>query len=941
MTKNTLKPKTIQLSTQDDKHLRAHVKLLGRLLGNAILKHNGAAVFEAVEKLRTGYIQLRKDRDDPIRQELVQMISDLDTETLEPVIRAFSTYFGLVNLAEELIALQWRERKLDQGGELWAGSFQEMFRELKEENLSADKVQQLLNSIAYTPVFTAHPTEARRRTIMELLRQIFSTSSQLRRPSLSEKAEQALVARLESEILILWQTDELRATRPTVKDEIKNGLYYFRASLFDAVPIAYKYCERSVKSTYGMNKDGTPKITVPSFIRFGSWIGGDRDGNPNVKPETTALAVRLQMREVLSEYMRRLDEMYHSLTHSDLFCQPSAALTKSLKREQHLEQAAMPEVLERYRNEPYRRKMIVMRHRIERLHATTQLRLKSKQPLAALDGAYQAPQEFLNDLYLIRDSLIADGDSSAGRYELRDLIRIAETFGFNLYRLDVRQESTIHSNAVAEILGKVNSKEDYQASSESQRVKLLAKHLKAKTTLPNKLRLAPMTKETLGLFKVMAQLTAETGPETFGTYVISMTHKASHVLEVMLLNQFANGAKVAGSLNLQVSPLFETIPDLKEIGLVLDNLLGNKTYQAHLKKTGRQQEVMLGYSDSCKDGGILASTWNLYQAQQTALAITDKYGIDCVLFHGRGGTVGRGGGNTHQSIISQPASTVRGKIKFTEQGEVLTYRYSHLQTATYELSMGITGLIKASKNIVRRNKKTPASYEKIMAKLAHSGEQKYRDLIDHNPDLMDYYYDVTPVSEIGKMKIGSRPSHRKPGNRSKSSIRAISWVFGWAQSRHTLPGWYGIGTALEQHLAEKPANLKQLREMHQLWPFLKALLNNSQMALHKAELNIAREYVSLAPDQHKAHGVYQEIRDEYLRTVKTILKICGTKSLLAEDPSLARSLTRREPYLTPLNQIQVELIRRYRDSNKKQQGEILTPLIRSINAIAAGMRNTG
>ncbi len=940
MTTSTSKTKSIQLNAYDDKRLRAHVKLLGRLLGNAILKHNGKQVFDAVELLRTGYIKLNTDKDNPIRKKLVKLICDLDTETLEHVIRAFSTYFGLVNLAEELIALQWRERKLDQGGELWAGSFQDTFRELKKDKISANKAQQLLDSISYTPVFTAHPTEARRRTIMELLRQIFSTSSQLYRSGLSKKAHAALVARLESEIFILWQTDELRSTRPTVKDEIKNGLYYFRASLFDAVPIAYKYCERSVASTYGLDKQGKPKVTVPSFIRFGSWIGGDRDGNPYVKPETTALAVRLQMREVLSEYIRRLDRMYHSLTHSSLFCQPSRALLTSLKKEQHLLDLAVPETADRYQNEPYRRKMIIMRFRIEQLHATTQLRLKSKSKVTALEGAYNNPSEFLKDLYLIRDSLIDDGDASSAGYELRDLIRLAETFGFNLYRLDVRQESTIHSNAVADCLGKISKKIDYHNATENQRVKLLAQYLKKQAKIPAKARLGASTRETLNVFKTMSLLTDETGPETFGTYVISMTHKASHVLEVLLLNQLANGKKAA-ALNLQVSPLFETIPDLKEIGDVLEKLLSNSTYKAHLKKTGRQQEVMLGYSDSCKDGGILASTWNLYQAQQTALAITDKHKIKCVLFHGRGGTVGRGGGNTHQSIMSQPDGTVRGKIKFTEQGEVLTYRYSHLQTATYELSMGITGLIKASKNVVTGKQKITRSYEKTMAQLAQSGEDKYRGLIDHNPDLMDYYYEVTPVNEIGKMKIGSRPSHRKKGNRSKNSIRAISWVFGWAQSRHTLPGWYGIGTALEDFVDGKPANLKKLQQMHQRWPFLKALLNNSQMALEKAELNMAREYVSLAVDQHKAHGVYQEIRDEYFRTLRMILKVTRNKHLLAEDPTLARSLARREPYLTPLNQIQVELIQRYRSSRKKQQEKILTPMIRSINAIAAGMRNTG
>lgn len=939
--KNTNKSNKFQLSAKDDAALRSHVKLLGQLLGNAIRTHSGLKTYNAVEKLRQGYIKLRANNADPVRKDLIKFVRNLDTETLEQVTRAFSTYFGLVNLAEELTALQWRERRLDRGGKLWLGSFQETFAEFKQDNLSARQAQTLLDGVMYTPVFTAHPTEARRRTIMELLRQIFDTSTQLKQPRISKNAANALIKRLESEILILWQTDELRNTRPTVKDEIKNGLYYFRASLFDAVPIAYKYCERAVNNLYGMKADGSPKVTVPSFIRFGSWIGGDRDGNPFVKPETTALAVRLQMREVLSEYQRRVDRMYHVLTHSSLFCEPSPALLRSLAKDKKIEAMAIPDLLERYQDEPYRRKLIVMRHRISQLHATTQLRLKSDKVIAALPGAYKSPQEFLADLYLIRDSLINDGDISAARYELRDLIRIAETFGFNLYRLDVRQESTIHTNAVAEILKRIDPKSKYATLNEEQKVRTLSKFLKKKTSAPSSARCSAMTKETLEVFRTMSRLTSETGAETFGTYVISMTHSASHVLEVLLLNQLANGPKAAQQLALKVSPLFETIPDLKDIGPVLEKLLGNATYKRHLKSVGNQQEIMLGYSDSCKDGGILASTWNLYQAQQTALQVTDKHKVDCILFHGRGGTVGRGGGSTHQSILSQPSGTVRGHIKFTEQGEVLTYRYSQLQTATYELSSGITGLLKASKNLVRKARPTKKAFQLTMAKLAETGEHKYRQLIDHNPDLMDYYYEVTPVSEIGKMKIGSRPSHRKKGNRSKNSIRAISWVFGWAQSRHTLPAWYGIGSALNDYAYRKPARLAELKQMYQSWPFFNALLNNVQMSLHKAELNITRDYVSLAKDQSKAMAVYEEIRAEYLLTVKMILKVCGAKKLLAEDPTLSRSLSRREPYLTPLNQIQVELLKRYRNKPAKQQQHILTPLIRSINAIAAGMRNTG
>ncbi len=394
---------------------------------------------------------------------------------------------------------------------------------------------------------------------------------------------------------------------------------------------------------------------------------------------------------------------------------------------------------------------------------------------------------------------------------------------------------------------------------------------------------------------------------------------------------------------IKISPLFETIEDLKHIEPVMNRLLDNKIYADLLKASGNTQEVMLGYSDSCKDGGILASVWNLYQAQQQISAITTRRNIRLNLFHGRGGTIGRGGGPTHESILSQPDGTVHGGIKFTEQGEVLSYKYSHPETAIYELTMGITGLLKASNHLVTQPQKDKPEYAKIMTELASQGEEHYRTLTDKTDGFLDYFYEATPVAEIGLMNIGSRPSHRKKGDRSKSSVRAIGWVFGWAQSRHTLPAWYGIGFALNNWLKKDPHNLDTLREMYQNWPFFRALLSNTQMALFKGDMNIANEYKSLCLNQTTAQKVYDKIASEYWLTCDTVLKVANINELLAETPMLALSLKRRDPYLDPLSYIQFKLLRHFRDESltEEQRQAWLDPLLRSINAIAAGMRNTG
>ena len=930
-----------------DRELRSRVRLFDDLLGEVLQEQTGARVLSAVETLRKGYTRLRKQESHALRTRLTRLIEGLQTDELTYVIRAFNIYFSLVNIAEEAFQHRQRRRLARQQGPLWFGSFTQTLQEFHDEGVEPYQLQILLNQALYLPVFTAHPTEAIRRTVMLALRRLFLTSEQLDDRRLTGEERADIVQELKQQIQVLWKTDEVRLHKPTVEDEIRNGLFYFRESLFDAVPQTYRYLEKAIRRVYSSG-DGRPVVTVPGgLLRFGSWIGGDRDGNPFVTPATTVTALRMHRREVLIAYLRRVEELGKRLTHSDRLCTLSPSLLESIKADEANFTAAYAAAPRRYLHEPYRRKLGFMRHRL-RLNLAAIIR-RMDDPAsdpAEWRAGYAGEQEFLQDLQLIRDSLNANNDASLAEGRLKDLIRQVETFGFFLMHLDIRQESTRHTAAVIDICRRLPGQPDYAALDETARQEFLTRALESPPPALSRDKLPAGTRETLEVFDVMRRMQKEAGENAFGNYVISMTHSASHILEVMYLawlTGLAGREANAWFCRIRLSPLFETIGDLKRIEDVLTQLLGNSTYRALLNCACKCQEIMLGYSDSCKDGGILASTWSLYEAQKKIIAIADHYHIQVRLFHGRGGTISRGGGPTHESILAQPPGTVRGQIKFTEQGEVLRYKYSNAETAVYELAMGLTGLLKASLIVIKPHREDRRDYMGIMDELTRLGEASYRDLVDQTPGLFDYFYEVTPVTEIGLLNIGSRPSHRQQQDRSKSSIRAIPWVFGWAQSRHTLPAWYGLGTALEQWRQGDPARLAALQSMYRSWPFFRALLSNIQMALFKGEMNIAREYTRLAGDRVSAERLYDKIREEYRRTVTQVLNVCGIQLLLAESQSLGLSLYRRNPYLDPLNNIQVTLLSRYRDTSRDEveRERWLHPLLRSINAIASGMRNTG
>ena len=926
-----------------DKELRSKVKFIGSALGDILKTHTGDAVFDVVEELRIGYIELRKEHDESKRQHLMQLIEQLDAQTLEHVIRAFSTYFSLVSVVEETQQHKERRRLANNKEKLWQGSFRNTLKEFHKQDISAEQLQELLNSLSYTPVFTAHPTEAKRRTILESLKRIFIAIKELDDPRLGKHQKDSLSQALKNEVQILWKTDEVRSEKPQVIDEVKNGLYYFRESLFDAIPVIYQYLERAIADVY---PEYVKQLKIPTFLHFGSWIGGDRDGNPFVTARVTETAAYYQSREILKRYISDTEQLSHQLTHSIALCTPDQAFLQSLDSDNKTYKHLFAKHPNLFSTEPYRRKLFIIRHKLDYRMKQVQAKIDGHRPQSNYSG-YKNEDEFYHDLKLIQDSLCSHNDCEVANGLLKNILRLTETFGFFLEHLDIRQESTLHTEAISELLQHMHLEDNYNALNEDDRMTLLSE-LIDQEELPgiNQGDLSDATVNIIQVFDVVLRLRREISPKLFNQYVISMTHTASHVMEVMFIARLSGllGHKDGKAFSyITVSPLFETVEDLEHIEPVMSVLFDNEVYNKYLKAAGNLQEVMLGYSDSCKDGGILASSWNLYGAQRRITELANEKGIDIRLFHGRGGTIGRGGGPTYEAILAQPFGSVHGQIKFTEQGEVLSNKYSNSETAVYELVMGISGLMKSSSCLVKAKRDDNPKFLNTMTQLAKTGEDSYRTLTDKTPGFLDYFYEATPVSEIGLMNIGSRPSHRKTGDRSKSSVRAIGWVFGWAQSRHTLPAWYGIGTALNQYIEHDDANLKRLRRMYKKWPYFNALLDNTQMALFKADMDIAKEYAELCKDEKIRDSVYQLIRDEYNLTVKNIFKIAQIDELLEHNPILKLSLGRRQAYLDSLVHIQLTLLKRYRDETltTEEQDVWLSPLLRSINAIAGGMRNTG
>jgi phosphoenolpyruvate carboxylase len=910
----------------------ADIRMLGGMLGQVIRQVAGGEAFDLEEQVRNSCKALRTSHSVTDARRLRSRLDELALPDLRTLIRAFTVFFDLVNLAEQRARVRvLRQRALAAHPRPAGESVEEALRLLRERGVTPRQVAAMLPDMLLCPVFTAHPSEARRRTVLEKLWRINAEMDRLEREDLlPREAEQANAAILE-EIEVLWQSDLVRVLRPTVLDEVRQGLEVVEGALFDVVPRLYRELERALEKVY-------PEVTapVPALVRFGSWIGGDRDGNPNVTHATTAEAIRMQQEAVLRCYIGRVRDLERRLSQTAAFAPPSEELAASLTadRSQLRELAGQPA------QEPYRLKCKAIAARLDRTRQhITRLDLRwSDEPSPPPPGVYLNADELLGELRLIGDSLKRANALSSADGAVRDLIRLVEVFGLHLLTLDIRQHSGRHAEALGEIFRWAGVCGEYASLSPDERFTLLARELEGSRPLvPTHLPFSAETVETVETFRTLAAVLERQCPAAVNSYIISMATEPAHLLEVLLLAREAGLFRPAeGVSRLDIVPLFETLDALTSAVPILARLLALPVYLRHIELRGRRQEVMIGYSDSNKESGFLQSVWALYQAQEALTRMGHEAGVAIQFFHGRGGAIGRGGGPANQGILAQPAGTVGGRMRLTEQGEVIADRYGHHDIAARHLEQVLHAALLAT--FPAAGEAPDPEWVRVMSRLAASSRKHYRALVYDDADFLRYFEQATPIEEIAELKLGSRPA-RRTASRVIGDLRAIPWVFSWMQSRHTLPGWYGLGSALQEYLDEEPAGMAVLRAMHERWPFWRTALDNAQMILMKADLTIARLYADLVQDQKLAARIFGLIEAEHERTERLVCAVAGQSALLERMPVLQRSIQQRNPYVDPLSFIQTVLLRRLRAGGA--DGEMRAGVLESINGVAAGLKNTG
>ncbi|MTJ08243.1 phosphoenolpyruvate carboxylase [Anabaena sp. UHCC 0204] len=933
----------------------------------------------------------------------VELIEQLNINEAIRAARAFALYFQLINIVEQeyeqkqqlnryadqpdqgvfpsiIYATNQREEDLpitkEIGSDLLTaetaqkGTFAALFPLLFQLNVPPQQIQRLISQLDIRLVFTAHPTEIVRHTIRDKQRQVVHLlqkmdEAQTRAGSYPWETLE-IKERLLEEIRLWWRTDELHQFKPTVLDEVDYALHYFQEVLFDGITQLYKRFKYSLGETF-------PWLQPPStnFCSFGSWVGSDRDGNPSVTPEVTWKTACYQRKMVLERYIKSIKELVTLLSVSMHWSDVLPDLLESLE----LDQSQLSDVYDalalRFRQEPYRLKLSYILRRLENTRDRNLSLYNRETPQNEDAPMYRSGSEFLTELLLIQRNLTETGLSCR---ELENLICQVEIFDFNLTQLDIRQESSRHADALNEILEYLQIlPQPYNELSEEQRIAWLTGELQTRRPLiPAELPFSEKTNDVIETFRILRSLQQEFGINICQTYIISMCREVSDVLEVLLLAKESSlFDPVIAVGTIRVVPLFETVEDLQRSRGVMRQLFELPLYRAMLAggyaamDSNEQappsisilnpnlQEVMLGYSDSNKDSGFLSSNWEIHKAQKSLQKIAEGYGVNLRIFHGRGGSVGRGGGPAYEAILAQPGHSISGRIKITEQGEVLASKYSLLDLALYHLETITTAVIQAS--LLGTGFDDIEPWNEIMEELAHASRQHYRNLIYEQPDFIDFFHQVTPIEEISQLQISSRPARRPSGKKDLSGLRAIPWVFSWTQTRFLLPSWYGIGTALQKFLDEEPEqHLKLLRYFYLKWPFFKMVISKAEMTLAKVDMEMARHYVdelSNPEDKPRFENVFGQISSEFFLTRDLVLKITGHEKLLDGDPVLQRSVQLRNGTIVPLGFIQVSLLKRLRQSknapttgvihSRYSKGELLRGALLTINGIAAGMRNTG
>jgi len=889
-----------------DNPLRRDVRSLGAILGQVISEQAGQELFESVEMLRRLLIEHRdstrrspgESPSEELMRQAQQLISNMDLARAYQVTKAFATYFELTNLAETNHRKRRRRAgKLDRDQAPLAGSFRGTLLRMKEAGRSAQDALAALRQIQITPVFTAHPTEVARQTVLLKRRRITKQLERLDRLPLTPQDAEICENNIRAEVTSVWQTDEVRLTKPTVDDEIRMGLRYFRLSLFDTLPRIYEEIVESFRDVYGLELD---ESSVPNIVHFGSWIGGDRDGNPLVKPHSIRHALEMARAVILREYLDDVEALSDRLSSS----RRQTAISEDLLARLHHYERTIPGVHLAWgphnQAESYRRFLSYIFHK-----------LRHTREAVDAPASYRSAADFEQDLVLIQMSLKANRGERLAHIYISSLLRKVRKFGFHLHTLDIRQHARVHAQVVNELGLQPNTEPTSEAA-----------------------------RELLDTFGTIAELKRTYPSHSIRHYIISGAESEDDVMNVVRLAKAA-GVQLAASANdpgLMPVPLFESIDSLRAASKVMRAIWSNPEYRPALDSWGRWQEVMLGYSDSNKDGGMLTSTWELYKAHRELHQAAKEFDLNLRLFHGRGGTVGRGGGPTHSAILAQPPGCFSGQIRVTEQGEVLNWKYADPVLAEWNLELMIAASLEAFTRPALAGESQHAAWEEAIEEMSQEAYRVYRRDIADDPDVLEYFEQATPVNELDSARIGSRPARRSKGRRLEE-LRAIPWVFGWMQSRHAVPAWFGVGHALEHFSEKNAANEQLLRQMARGFPIFSDLLRNVELGMAKADLGIAREYSALVKNSSLRKRVFSMLEAEFLRTRHMILRITGQRELLARNRVLARSIRLRNPYVDPMSLIQVELLRRKQQGQKTSELEY--PLGATINGIAAGLHNTG
>jgi phosphoenolpyruvate carboxylase len=915
---------------QKDRPLVEDIRLLGRVLGDVIREQEGREMFELIERIRRLSVAYRREADSAADAELKKLLKGLSNDQTVSVIRAFTYFSHLANIAEDRHHIRRREVH-ERAGDMQEGSLAAAFARLRWAGVTTKTIANTLQEAHISPVLTAHPTEVQRKSILDAERAIAVHLAAREQCLPRELAHNE--ALLRARVTQLWQTRLLRFTKLTVSDEIENALSYYEATFLREIPKIYSDVETLLDEHH--HKDLAP------FFRMGQWIGGDRDGNPNVTAATLQYALKRQSEVALRYLLTEIHLLGAELSVSLMLVGVSPEM-------QQLADAS-PDVNDHRLDEPYRRALIGM---YARLAATLKELTGGEAARHALmpQNPYASAQELLRDLRVIEASLVATNGEVLANMRLRPLIRAVQVFGFHLATVDLRQSSDKHEAVVAELLATARIEPNYSALDETAKRRVLLQELCDTRSL--RVQGAPYSEHTqneLAIFEAARAMRARYGAQAIVHYIISHTESVSDLLEVLLLQK--ESGLLIGTLDdsakaeLIVVPLFETIGDLREAVNIMREYYALPGIAALAKRSGAEQDIMLGYSDSNKDGGIFTSNWELYRAEIALVQLFDELkaqqGITLRLFHGRGGTVGRGGGPSYQAILAQPPGTVRGQIRLTEQGEVIASKYANPEIGRRNLETLVAATLEAT--LLQPTKAAPKSFLEAAASLSEASMQAYRALVYETDGFADYFFAATPIREIAGLNIGSRPASRKASQKIED-LRAIPWGFSWGQSRLTLPGWFGLGSAIEGFVnvgdaKDKKARKELLQKMYRQWPFFKTLFSNVDMVLAKSDLALARRYAELVGDKKLAKKIFTAIEAEWHRTMEALALVTGEKNRLAANPALARSIQHRFPYIDPLHHLQLELIRRYRagdDDERLRRGIHI-----SINGIAAGLRNTG